>query len=99
MSHKMLIVCCLLSTIAFSAWAVEHPLPNPDQEVRAYDLFHEVGCLYCKGESIVDSPTDIAAEVRRAIRERVAAGDSDVAIKNYLTSQFGDTILIPLPKN
>jgi cytochrome c-type biogenesis protein CcmH len=98
MSHKLLIVGCLLSTIALSAWAVEDPLPDPGQERHAYDLFHEVGCLYCQDKSIADSPTDMAAEIRRTIREHVAAGDSDVAIKNYLNSHFGDTILMPWPQ-
>jgi cytochrome c-type biogenesis protein CcmH len=59
--------------------------------------FHEISCPVCDGESIADSPADIGTEMRRAIRERVVAGESDFAIKNYLTSHFGDAILIPSP--
>ena len=66
-------------------------------EARARALFTEARCLTCVGESVADSPSDFAVDVRQLIRDRIAAGDSDVAIRARLRQQFGDSILTRPP--
>ena len=79
------------------AFGVEQPLPVPAQEDRAQALFREIRCVVCQGETINDSPAQVAADVRRLVRARIAMGDGDEAIKAYLVSRYGDQILMRPP--
>lgn len=86
----------LIACPAF-ALSLEGPLPDAAMEMRAKALFREIRCVVCQGESVADSPADVASDVRRDIRERIAAGDSDVAIKAEMVSHYGDSILMKPP--
>jgi cytochrome c-type biogenesis protein CcmH len=67
-------------------------LSNPAREARARSLFRETRCLVCQGESIDDSDAPLAADLRRAIRQRLAAGASDGAVRAFLARRYGDFI-------
>lgn len=70
---------------------------TPQQSVRAQALYTEVKCLTCAGETIADSPSDFAADVRVQIRDQLAAGASDAAIRDQLRAQFGDAVMMRPP--
>lgn len=69
-------------------------LPDPAQEARARELFKEVRCLVCQNESIDDSNAELAADLRRIVREEVAAGRSDAQIRDFLTDRYGEYVLL-----
>jgi cytochrome c-type biogenesis protein CcmH len=72
-------------------------LSDPVQEARARNLQKELRCLVCQGESLDESNASLAVDLRRLIRARIKAGDSDEAIKNFLVSRYGDFILMQPP--
>ncbi len=51
----------------------------------------------CQGESIADSPADVASDMRRLVRERIEAGDSEATITENLARSYGDGILMRPP--
>jgi cytochrome c-type biogenesis protein CcmH len=69
-------------------------LPDPAQEGRARELFKDVRCLVCQNESIDDSEAELAADLRRIVREQVKAGKSDAEIKRFLTDRYGEFVLL-----
>jgi cytochrome c-type biogenesis protein CcmH len=69
-------------------------LPDPSQEARARHLFQDVRCLVCQNESIDDSEAELAADLRRIVREQVKAGRSDAEIKRFLTDRYGEFVLL-----
>ncbi len=69
-------------------------LPDPQQEAMARELFAEIRCLVCQNESIDDSEAPLAADLRRIVRERVAAGQSEAEIKAFLTDRYGEFVLL-----
>ncbi|MGA0546794.1 cytochrome c-type biogenesis protein [Brevundimonas sp. VNH65] len=90
----------LLSTSAMAqepAAAPETPLTDAAQEARARALFQEVRCVVCQHESIADSPAGIAADMRRLVREEIAAGKTDAAVRQDLVRRWGDYILFRPP--
>lgn len=87
---------CLLASSAL-ALNVEPPLSDTQLEARARQLFHEIRCVTCRGETIADSPSDIAHDMRVLVRERIVAGDSDAEITGFLASRYGDGILMRTP--
>jgi cytochrome c-type biogenesis protein CcmH len=69
-------------------------LKNPAQEAHARSLFRQIRCLVCQNESIDDSEAPLAGDLRRIIRQQVAAGDSDVQIRKFLTDRYGEFVLL-----
>lgn len=68
-------------------------LADPGREARARALFQETRCLVCQGESIDDSEAPLAADLRRAIRERIAAGANDAEVRSFLAARYGEFVL------
>lgn len=69
-------------------------LKNPVQEAHARQLFREIRCIVCQSESIDESDADLAHDVRQLVRQDVAAGESDAAIKADLVHRYGEFILL-----
>ncbi|HEV3044398.1 MAG TPA: cytochrome c-type biogenesis protein [Roseiarcus sp.] len=72
-------------------------LPDPKLEARARDLSAGLRCMVCQNQSIDDSDATLAHDIRVLIRERLAKGESDEAIKTFLVSRYGDFILLRPP--
>jgi cytochrome c-type biogenesis protein CcmH len=72
-------------------------LADPALEARARALGQELRCLVCQNQSIDDSNADLAHDLRVLVRERLAAGDSDRQVLAYLTSRYGDYVLLRPP--
>ena len=68
-------------------------LPDPAQESRARALFREIRCVVCQNETIDGSEAEIAADLRRLVREEVRAGRSDDEIKRALVARYGEFVL------
>ncbi len=73
------------------------PLADAALEMRARDLMKQVRCVVCQAQSIDESDAGIAADMRRLIREKIAAGESDEAILKYLVDRYGDFVLFKPP--
>ena len=87
------------AALAEPAAAPDRPLASPAQEARAQALFQDIRCVVCQHESIADSPAGIAADMRRLVREEIAAGSSDEAVRADLVRRWGDYILFKPPVN
>lgn len=69
-------------------------LPDPAQEAKAREIFRDVRCLVCQNESIDDSEAELAADLRRIVREQVKAGKGEAEIKAFLTDRYGEFVLL-----
>lgn len=80
-------------------WAIspEETLADPQLEQQARNLFKEIRCVTCTSESINDSHAVIAANLRNLIRQQLAHGKSEEDIIAYLTSRYGNSILMRPP--
>jgi cytochrome c-type biogenesis protein CcmH len=81
----------------FLAAVAPAALGDPAQEARAQSLDREIRCVQCENEPIAQSTADIAADMRRLVRERIAAGDSDAEIRGYFRDRYGDFVLFRPP--
>lgn len=89
----------LLQAASALALGLESPLPSQQQEQQAVALFRTIRCVVCAGESIADSPAQIAADMRRSIRAQIANGVSDADITAGLVGHYGDSVLMRPPLN
>lgn len=99
MNRLLLFIFLAVSAHSLPAYAlgVEEPLENPAQEQQAQLLFKELRCVVCQGESIADSPAEVARDMRLLVRARLAAGESRQSIKDFLVSRYGDHVLMTPP--
>jgi cytochrome c-type biogenesis protein CcmH len=87
----MLAICAVI----FLAYGHTTSRPTLDQRTRA--LATHLRCPICHGESVADSTTDIARSIRSLIRQRLSTGESPDAIEQYLTSRYGNSIVLAPP--
>ena len=79
------------------AFTPDEPLGDPVLEARARALHEELRCMVCQGQSIGDSDAALARDMRAIVRERIAAGESDDAVRGFLTDRYGDYVLLDPP--
>ena len=96
---RLRVVLGVLVLLAGSAAALEpeERLADPALETRARALSAELRCLVCANQSIDDSNAPLALDLRRVVRERLTAGDSDEAVMRYVTDRYGDYVRLRPP--
>lgn len=90
----LLLAFLIFAAVPVSAYDPGAELPNAADEARARDLFRELRCMVCQNQSIDDSNAPLAQDLRALVRERVAAGDSNTEIKDYLVARYGEFVLL-----
>jgi len=95
MKWVLALIAALLCAGAGPAFAVDAspPLEDPVLQQRYLGLTHELRCVKCQNEAIADSPVEIAADLRREVREAIVAGQSDEQIRELLVGRYGEFIL------
>ncbi|MFO1073002.1 MAG: cytochrome c-type biogenesis protein [Geminicoccaceae bacterium] len=91
------LVILLLAGPALAATAPDEMLKDPVLEARARTIGQELRCLVCQNQSIDESDADLAHDLRRLVRERLVAGDSDQAVLDYVHARYGDFVLLRPP--
>ena len=90
-----------MSTILFAASVLaSDALPtdkDPLAQSRAVRLAEQLRCLVCQNQTIAESNADLAVDLRRQVREQIAAGRSDAEILDYMTARYGDFVLYKPP--
>ncbi len=87
---------------ASPAYAISDPaerLADPAQEARSVEIGEQLRCLVCQNESIEDSGADLARDLRKIVRTRVAAGDSDRQVVDWMVARYGDFVRLRPPFN
>ena len=72
-------------------------LKDPALEARAEALSKDIRCQVCQNEDIDDSAAPLAADMRRLIREKIVAGETDQQILDFLARRYGDNVLMRPP--
>ena len=91
-----LVLAFTLSTAAFAVQPDEL-MKDPALEARARELSAGLRCLVCQNQSIDDSDASLARDIRLLIRERLAKGESNAEVRDFLVSRYGDFILLKPP--
>ena len=88
------VVLILLFASPALALSPDEILDDPVLEQRARDISAGLRCLVCQNQSIDDSDADLARDLRVLVRERLVAGDSDEAVRQYLVDRYGEYVLL-----
>ena len=69
-------------------------LTNEGLESRARDISQNLRCLVCQNESIDESNSPLAADLRALLREQLQEGKSNEDIYQYMTTRYGEFVLL-----
>lgn len=89
---------CLILALALLASPVlgqdyaEVSLPDARAEAQAVALMDSIRCVVCQGQPISGSNADLAGDMRRLIRERIAAGETPEQVRSFLIGRYGDWV-------
>jgi cytochrome c-type biogenesis protein CcmH len=100
MIRQLLLAALLVTAIRMPAsYAVEpaERLADPALEARARALSQELRCLVCQNQSIDESNADLAHDLRVLLRQRLAGGDSDQQVLDYIVARYGVFVLLDPP--
>lgn len=81
--------------LALMACATALGSPELDQRVRA--VASRLMCPVCEGRTVADSTSDLAAQMRAVIREKLAQGESEEAVVAYFVERYGPSVLATPP--
>jgi cytochrome c-type biogenesis protein CcmH len=93
----ILAAICFVAALGLpSAHAVQPDeiMSDPAREARARDLSRELRCMVCQNQSIDDSDAPLARDLRLLVRERIAAGDSNAQVLDFLVARYGEFVLL-----
>jgi cytochrome c-type biogenesis protein CcmH len=96
LKRAFLLALAIVAMVATSAVAVEpdEVMADSAKEARARDLSRELRCMVCQNQSIDDSEAPLARDLRLLVRERIAAGDSDAQVMDFLVARYGEFVLL-----
>ena len=91
-------MCAAMVALCFpptsAALAQNNPASDSTLEARTTAVASTLRCPVCQGESIQDSPSELALQMRSVVRDRLRAGQSPDEIRAYFVSRYGEWILL-----
>ena len=97
MIGKIIRTGLLAGLIAFGGQALaidtEAAFDDPVLQHRYEAINRELRCLVCQNQTIADSNATLAQDLRREVREMIAAGKTDDEIRTFMIDRYGDFVL------
>lgn len=87
---RLLVYLFLLISI-FSSHSVFSAL---DREI---EIYKNIRCLVCQGQSLNDSNSDFANDLKKIIKNKLDQNQTEKQIYQYLVERYGDWILFDPP--
>ncbi len=92
--RALLVAAVMMCPLAAKAVQPDEIMADPAQETRARELSRELRCMVCQNQSIDDSEASLARDLRILVRERIAAGDSNAQVIDFLVARYGEFVLL-----
>lgn len=96
---KILLISFVLLFSPLNAFSIEpnEILSDSKLENRARNLSKGIRCLVCQNQSIDDSDSELAKDLRKIIRIKIVEGKKDKEINDFLVEKYGNFILMKPP--
>lgn len=97
MSDRTRNLVSVLAIVLMTSVVVFLVATNPTEADRVEHLGSQIKCPVCQGESIANSPADMARDMMSLVEERVAEGATDSEIVDELLSSYSGAVLLDPP--
>ena len=95
MQRRPLFIALAALAIVGAVWSfvfLQNP-PQPSLDQRVHDVASQLRCPICQGESVADSPSQLAQQMRGVIRQQLQSGKSEQEVIQYFRTSYGDQIV------
>lgn len=92
---RPLLVTLAVVAIVAAIWSYVFLQNSPQQTLdqRAHDVASQLKCPICQGESVADSPSALAQQMRGVIRQQLQVGKSEQEVIQYFQNSYGNSIV------
>jgi cytochrome c-type biogenesis protein CcmH len=87
----VLVALAIIATVWSTLWIVAPGQQTLDGRVQR--VASQLKCLVCQGESVADSPSALAQQMRASIRQQLQSGRSEQDVIQYFEQRYGDQIV------
>ena len=96
---NILLISFMLVLSPLNVFSIEPDeiLSDSKLENRARNLSKGIRCLVCQNQSIDDSDSELAKDLRKIIRIKIVEGKKDKEINDFLVEKYGNFILMRPP--
>ena len=70
---------------------------SPAQEKRYHDLIEDIRCPVCQGQSIGDSNSGLAIDLREQVRKMILNDSTNDEIYSFMVQRYGDFVIFKPP--
>jgi cytochrome c-type biogenesis protein CcmH len=86
-------VFILITLIVLAALISSSASASESIDDQAREISYLLMCPVCQGQSVAESNSELAKDMRSIIREKLGAGESKEEIIKYFVNRYGDSIL------
>ena len=69
------------------------PLYSSEEKIKLLEIYKNLRCLVCQGQSIADSNSDFAGTIKLVVQDQVNEGKTKDEIYTFLASKYGEWIV------
>jgi cytochrome c-type biogenesis protein CcmH len=94
-SRRTLLIAAAALVLIAAVWSFVYlasPRP-PTLDQRVADVASRLRCPICQGESVQDSPSALAQQMRAIIRQQLQEGRSEQQVIQYFVDRYGEQIV------
>jgi cytochrome c-type biogenesis protein CcmH len=82
-----------------AAGSQDAPADSPEMDARTARVADQLRCPVCRSQSVLESSSTLAREMKAEIRRRLAEGQTPEEVKAYFVSRYGEWVLLrPEPR-
>ena len=96
--NMIMLLCCLVLTMTQNTLLAETSNSGGNFIInKTREISQNIKCLVCQNQSIDESNSEIAKDLKVLIKNKLKNGVSDDEIYNFLRDRYGDSILLKPP--
>ena len=93
------LISFLLIIISYLALANENDFKTNSITNKTREIAQNIKCLVCQNQSIDESNSELAKDLKKLIKEKLEAGLDENDVYQFLSDRYGDYILLKPPLN
>ena len=66
---------------------------SSENQTKLLEIYKNLRCLVCQGQSIADSNSDFAVTMKLVVQDQLKEGKTEAEIYKFLTSKYGEWIV------
>ena len=93
------LIAFFLIIISYLALANENEFKTNSITNKTREIAQNIKCLVCQNQSIDESNSELAKDLKKLIKEKLEAGLDENDVYQFLSDRYGDYILLKPPLN